>query len=196
MRIIKKAPETAPTSNIRLTNSKKRTIIIIRCSELFRQSVNFAYLFILLKINKALSRGVRAPDGRLPQYDNYPQVSKAQRVRSVVNDEHVTFTHDRDKIGLTIAIDKGYPASARRTIYQFRWLNQLLSSIKAANRLGTSVHAIIPNIIIRLGRIQQTTIIATVGDFLLRVKMPKTAHNFSSITLFINCETKCGLLTH
>ena len=70
MRIIKKAPKTAPTKSFNA--AEKRTSIIIRCSELFRQSANFAYLFILLKINKALSRGVRAPDGRLPQCDNYP----------------------------------------------------------------------------------------------------------------------------
>lgn len=70
MRIIKKAPKTAPTKSFNA--AEKRTSIIIRCSELFSKSTNFAYLFILLKINKALSRGVRAPDGRLPQYDNYP----------------------------------------------------------------------------------------------------------------------------
>lgn len=156
MRIIKKAPETAPANSFNA--AEKRTSIIIRCLVFFSEiltllsplqqiTTNFAYLFILLKINKALSRGVRAPDGRLPQYDNYPQVSKAQRVRSVVNDEQGTVTHDRDKIGLTTAIDKGYPASARRTIYQFRWLNQLLSTIKAANRLGTMLTPLFPTLL-------------------------------------------------
>ena len=62
----------ATVTKIWFIATRKRSIIIIRCLVPLINHANFAYLFILLKINKALSRGVRAPDGRLPQCDNYP----------------------------------------------------------------------------------------------------------------------------